>query len=324
MKKKLFLQVIVFTITLFTFTLPVSAQKSDGVDEYRETLKRIIRFSENSSLTDDVFSNLLSVLRLNVPGKDDAYWNEFSKTWKEKTENRMFDVCIPIYKKRLALEELKEVASFFESPVGQKYKESALVTMRDSMPLLLQQVYLDMEREVIPKSNCNADVIEQKNKRDQQMYDEGYVIPRDSVEVADRIYYGGSTKPLLYSIERRKHDTKVTFLQPIYFDWQWLHFSPGFKIVDKKSGDEYVVRGYAGGAPFGRLLIVEGFNSKYIYISLLFPKLRRSVREIDIMELPHEKDVLPSNDDGVPKSYFDIKIKDYQVSSKKKNRKVYF
>mgnify|MGYP000797594448 FL=1 len=118
----------------------------------------------------------------------------------------------------------------------------------------------------------------------------------------------------------------MTFIQPIYWDWQWLYYSPGFKIIDKKSGDEYNVRGYDGGAPIGRLLAVKGFNHKYIYISLLFPKLKKSVKEIDILELPHKKDKeqLPSNDDGKSKSYFNIRVKDYQVSSGKKNKKVYF
>ena len=67
--------------------------------------------------------------------------------------------------------------------------------------------------------------------------------------LTDPITEREGTKPLLYSIERRAKDTKVTFLQPIYFDWQWLYYSPGFVIIDKKSGDEYHVRGYDGGAP---------------------------------------------------------------------------
>ena len=32
------------------------------------------------------------------------------------------------------------------------------------------------------------------------------------------------------------------------------------------------------------MLAVKGFNHKYIYISLLFPKLKKSVKEIDILK----------------------------------------
>jgi len=33
---------------------------------------------------------------------------------------------------------------------------------------------------------------------------------------------------------------------------------------------------------------------------------------------------LPSNDDGKSKSYFNVKVKDYQVVSDKKNKKIYY
>lgn len=196
--------------------------------------------------------------------------------------------------------------SEFESPLGERYKESAMGIMREAMPLLVNRLQMDMGKELHPEIGRSTEVVDQTRNRDQEIYDAAYALPKDSIEVADRPYNRATgTKPLLYSIERRAKDTKVTFLQPIYFDWQWLYYSPGFVIIDRKTGDEYHVRGYDGGAPQDRLLTVEGFNSKYIYVSLLFPKLKKSVEVIDILELPHEKDKLPSNDDGIAKSYYD-------------------
>ena len=195
--------------------------------------------------------------------------------------------------------------SEFESPLGERYKELAMGIMREAMPLLVNRLQMDMGKELHPEIGRSTEVVDQTRNRDQEIYDAAYALPKDSIEVADRPYNRATgTKPLLYSIERRAKDTKVTFLQPIYFDWQWLYYSPGFVIIDRKTGDEYHVRGYDGGAPQDRLLTVEGFNSKYIYVSLLFPKLKKSVEVIDILELPHEKDKLPSNDDGIAKSYY--------------------
>ena len=37
-----------------------------------------------------------------------------------------------------------------------------------------------------------------------------------------------------------------------------------------------------------------------------------------------DKEQLPSNDDGKSKSYFNIKVKDYQTISDKKNKKIYY
>ncbi|WP_291591363.1 DUF2059 domain-containing protein [Bacteroides sp.] len=326
--------VMMCIIALFTLTLPIAAQNTNATDEYKETLKKIMNLS-GASATEDLYPKMISMMKLNAPGKDESYWNEFAKNWKEKIENRTIEICMPVYEKHLTLEDLKTIAAFYESPVGKKYKETSLAVMREAMPLLVQELQTGMFKEVMPEMNKqmgeNDRAIkenEQKQNRDRELFAQAYVLPEDSIVVAPgKVYKNGmSTAPSLYSIERRKKDTKVTFMQPIYWDGQWLYFSPGFKIIDKETGDEYNVRGYDGVASMDRLLVVNGFNHKYIYVSLLFPKLKKSVKEVDILELPHEKDkeLLPSNDDGKAKSYFNVKVKDYQVSSGKKEKKVYF
>lgn len=335
MKKHFSFWVVTCMVMLFALTLPVSAQKTNATDEYKETMKKIMKLSGASTTTDDFSRKLSSMMKFNAPEKDEAYWNEFTKKWKEKIENKVLEMYMPIYEKHLTLEDLKAVVAFYESPVGKRYAETSLIAMNEAMPLLVQQLQTEMFKEVMPEKSERVKrgeqrikEYEQKKKRDKELYAQAYMLPSDSVVVVpEKVYEDGmSTTPSLYSIERRKNDTKVTFIQPIYWDWQWLYFSPGFKIIDKKSGDEYIVRGYDGGAPIGRLLAVKGFNHKYIYISLLFPKLKKSVKEVDILELPHEKDKeqLPSNDNGKSKSYFNVKVKDYQVVSGKGNKKVYF
>lgn len=325
MRNKTIFRVAVCIIILLTFILPVSAQQPDKTNEYEVSLKKLMEVTGASASIDEVLSYTLSVAKMNASEEDADYWDIFTKSWREKIEKMVLEIYLPVYKKHLALDDLKGVISFFESPLGERYKESAMGIMREAMPLLVSRLQMDMGKELRPKIDRSTEVVDQTRNRDQEIYDAAYALPKDSIEVADRPYNRATgTKPLLYSIERRAKDTKVTFLQPIYFDWQWLYYSPGFVIIDRKTGDEYHVRGYDGGAPQDRLLTVEGFNSKYIYVSLLFPKLKKSVEVIDILELPHEKDKLPSNDDGVFKTYCDVKVKDYLFSSKKNTKNVYY
>lgn len=325
--KKLFSVAMTCIIVLLTSILPASAQTPTQDDEYKAALKKIMTLSGASATIDNILPQLMAVTKNSGMQKDEVYWKEFSDKWLRKIEDKVMEIYIPIYKRYLTLDDLKKVVAFYESPVGKKLGKTAPIIMTEGMPMI-QQLSMEMVKELMPtlqgqRNTPRNDIAEQNKKRDQAMFDRAYTVPKDSVKVADRTYQRGeSTMPSIYSIERRKNETEVTFLQPIYFDGQWLHFGRGFKMVDKKSGDEYNVRGYGGGAPFGELLIIKGFDSKYIYVSLLFPKLKKSVKEIDIVELPHEKDVLPSNDDGMPKSYFNIKVEDYQVASKK-NKKVY-
>ena len=267
---------------------------------------------------------ILSTFILPVSAQQPDKTNEYEESLKKLMEVTGASASIDeVLSYTLSVAKMN--VSEFESPLGERYKESAMGIMREAMPLLVSRLQMDMGKELRPEIDRSTEVVDQTRNRDQEIYDAAYALPKDSIEVADRPYNRATgTKPLLYSIERRAKDTKVTFLQPIYFDWQWLYYSPGFVIIDRKTGDEYHVRGYDGGAPQDRLLTVEGFNSKYIYVSLLFPKLKKSVEVIDILELPHEKDKLPSNDDGIAKSYYDVKVKDYLSFSNKRGKKIYY
>jgi len=129
--------------------------------------------------------------------------------------------------------------------------------------------------------------------------------------------------PRLYSIEKRRHETIVTFVQPIYFDSQWVTYGYGYQLVDKKNGDVYMVRRYDGDLPMDRLLIVRGCNRKNILISLVFPKLKRKAKIIDILETSHEKDLTPSNADSKKTEINNILVKKYLVKKQKKG-KIYY
>ena len=76
-------RVIVCVITLLTLTFPVFAQTTNATDEYEETLKKMMKLSGASAATDDLYPKMLSVMKLNAPGKDDAYWNDFAKSAKK-------------------------------------------------------------------------------------------------------------------------------------------------------------------------------------------------------------------------------------------------
>ena len=65
-------------------------------------------------------------------------------------------------------------------------------------------------------------------------------------------------------------------------------------------------------------MIIQNCNGKAIYVSLLFPKLGKKVKKIDIIAYPHKDDVHPSNPvPGDGTAYLNINIEDYLVKSSK-------
>ena len=195
--KNIFLpKVTMCIIALFTLILPASVQNTNATDEYKETLKKIMDFSGTSTTTGDFLQRLSSIMKLNAPKKDEAYWNEFSKNWKEKVENKVFEMYMPVYEKYLTLEELKAVAAFYESPVGKKYKEASLIVMRETTPLLVQQLHTEMSKEVMPEKSERAKrgeqrlkEYEQKQKRDKELYAQAYMLPSDSIVIVPEEVY---------------------------------------------------------------------------------------------------------------------------------------
>lgn len=162
----------------------------------------------------------------------------------------------------------------------------------------------------------------QFTEKDKKMFAEGYVLQHSEIEFAPFTEPYRPTFPKIYSIENRADETVVTFVQPIYFDSQWVSFGYGFCLVDRKSGDVYMTRGYDKGWSMDRLLIVRGCNKRNILIPLVFPKLQKGVNRIDILDLQDARDLIPSNDDGVRRCYYNVNVKKY-APEKKKIGKIY-
>ena len=184
MKNIILPKVMMCIIALFTLILPASAQNTNATDEYKETLKKIMVLSGASATTDDFFQKITSVMKLNAPEKDEAYWNEFSKKWKEKIESKVFEMYMNVYEKQLNFEELKPVDAFYESHVDKKYKEAALIVMRETMPLLVKQLQTETFKVVRSEKSERAKrgeqrlkEYEQNQKRHKQLYEQAYMLP---------------------------------------------------------------------------------------------------------------------------------------------------
>lgn len=167
----------------------------------------------------------------------------------------------------------------------------------------------------------------QRKISDRVMFDQAYTLKNHEIMYADPSVEYNTQKPKqIYSIHDEDDETIVTFSHSIYHDSQWICFSPGMQIVDRKTGDVYKSRGYKNKASMERLLIVKGCKGKNILVQIRFPKLKRKVKYIDIQVMPHEADryLTPSNSvQNQPDGYLakNLRVKDYRNrfnSNKKK------
>jgi hypothetical protein len=85
-------------------------------------------------------------------------------------------------------------------------------------------------------------------------------------------------------IEKCRDETRVTLSVRIKGDLQWLRFDSGFCIIDKESKDRYFIRRLDRNLPLDKTIIVSGMSGQTVGITLVFPPLKRSVKEVDIEE----------------------------------------
>lgn len=191
----------------------------------------------------------------------------------------------------------------------------------------MRKIFLFVALVILAQVATNVSVAQTKSgMSDKEIFANAYILKDNEKKIArDAEYMMNDIHPVLYSIERYRDSTKVTFIQPLYFDSQWLHYGRGYTIVDRATGKEYPVINYGEGLPIDRLLIVRGCNRKSIYISLIFPKLPRSVKVIDLEERPSPFDQLPSNNAPGMEVRPNIRISDYnikKIAKYEKRRKI--
>lgn len=121
----------------------------------------------------------------------------------------------------------------------------------------------------------------------------------------------GDGKSRIQKIETLPEKTLVVLNIPIHFDRHWLVIGKGLCLVDSRTGDEYPILEEAHGIEMNKLLWVEGCEGRSVLLTLVFPKLPKKVKTIDLYnKYPDAGVISPSN--GSSWDWRKVKIKDYQ------------
>lgn len=125
----------------------------------------------------------------------------------------------------------------------------------------------------------------QQRKRkelDEKIWNEAYRARPEQFKVSDIPFSTRETK--VARIEKTKNETKVTFAIPIEYHEQWIYFDRGFTIIDKSSGDRYMIRKLENDLPLDKTIIITDKYHKIIEITMIFPPLKKSVNLVDIIQ----------------------------------------
>ncbi|MBV5281547.1 MAG: hypothetical protein JZU53_03840 [Paludibacter sp.] len=116
--------------------------------------------------------------------------------------------------------------------------------------------------------------------------------------------YRYSRKVQIKSIDTRDiKKTLVTLAIPIRNKNSRVWIDKSYRIIDKKTQDQYLIRRLEPNMPLNKKLVFKDCNEIMIEITLVFPALKKSIETIDIT---------PLGDNGW--SFEDVNIKDYSFT----------
>lgn len=118
-----------------------------------------------------------------------------------------------------------------------------------------------------------------------------------------------SGRTIVRYIEVGKEDTRVTIVVPISYDSHWIQFDKGFSIVDRATGDAYMIRSITRGIEMGKTLCVEGHKGRMVEFTMVFPPLKKGVKWVDMYQKFSEQAPSPSN--GSPWVWKDMNVESY-------------
>jgi len=107
------------------------AQTSD----YDKDLAKFLKLSNATATYDMVYDQMKAQLKMMKPGVSDSVWVNLKKEVFDKEVLELTKQLVPVYQKHFTHEDVKELISFYESPIGKKLATKTPILTQEAMQL---------------------------------------------------------------------------------------------------------------------------------------------------------------------------------------------
>ena len=109
------LQILLFMLILLA-TRSATAQTDDNSPtEAEKTARQLLDISGGGKLGIQVFQQLMSSFKQNLPNVPTSFWNEITK---DVNPNDLVTLAVPIYVKHFTVDEMNNIMAFYKTPTG--------------------------------------------------------------------------------------------------------------------------------------------------------------------------------------------------------------
>ncbi|MBQ4278506.1 MAG: TonB family protein [Rikenellaceae bacterium] len=132
-----------------------------------------------------------------------------------------------------------------------------------------------------------------------------YILPKSKTTVLVSDYSPREYRVYGYrilDIECKPDETRVLIAVDMPEDkaaW-WLIFGSGIYIRDTQTKDRYMIRRLENDIPLDKVIVVQGCGGQSVAFTAIFPPLKKTVKVIDVIDMPNTKIPLPVAGGGSP------------------------
>lgn len=109
----------------------VTAQTSD----FDKDLEKLLQINGSTGTYNVVFDQMKPQLKMMKPGVPDSIWVNLKTEVFDTEVKELTKQMVPLYKKHFTHDDVKEMISFYESPIGKKLTAKTPALTRESMQM---------------------------------------------------------------------------------------------------------------------------------------------------------------------------------------------
>ncbi len=104
-------------------------------DRFEKDLLKFLQLSGSTSTYDLMYDQLTPQLKMMKPGVPDSLWVSLKTEVFDKEVLELTKQLVPLYKKHFTHQDVKELISFYESPIGKKLATKTPILTREAMQM---------------------------------------------------------------------------------------------------------------------------------------------------------------------------------------------
>lgn len=122
---------IISTLSFLLLFATLSFAQEDKA--YKETLQTMFKLSGSEETYQVAITQMFTMFKQQYTNVDVKTWTELEAEFKKTSMTDLVELLVPIYKKHLTIDDVKELIKFYETPIGKKFATKTPLIMQGSM-----------------------------------------------------------------------------------------------------------------------------------------------------------------------------------------------